>query len=64
MPTNDDLNQHNNHGEPVDAEHPGYETTDVNVNGVAVVLTSSEGEACLHASRHALRVERNDRHRT
>jgi len=27
------------HGVPVDAEHPGYETTDVNVRGVAVFLT-------------------------
>ena len=27
------------HGTPVDAEHPGYETTDVNVRGVAIFLT-------------------------
>ncbi|MGP8260743.1 MAG: hypothetical protein ACLQM6_12415 [Acidobacteriaceae bacterium] len=27
------------HGAPVDAEHPGYETTDVNVRGVAIFLT-------------------------
>ncbi len=27
------------HSAPVDAEHPGYETTDVNVRGVAVFLT-------------------------
>jgi hypothetical protein len=26
------------HGAPVDAEHPGYETTDVNVRGVAIFL--------------------------
>jgi hypothetical protein len=43
MPTNDDLNQHNNHGEPVDAEHPGYETTDINVHGVAVFLAGLFG---------------------
>jgi hypothetical protein len=28
------------HGAPVDAEHPGYETTDVNVRGVAIFLTA------------------------
>ena len=43
MPTNDDLNQYQNHGETVDAEHPGYETTDVNVNGVAVFLAGLFG---------------------
>jgi hypothetical protein len=42
MPTNDnDLNQHDH---PVrNAESPGYETTDVNVNGVAVFLAGLLG---------------------
>jgi hypothetical protein len=41
MPTNDDLNHE--HSTPVDAEHPGYETTDVNVNGIAVFLAGLFG---------------------
>jgi hypothetical protein len=42
MPTNDnDLNQHDQHVR--DAESPGYETTDVNVNGVAVFLAGLLG---------------------
>jgi hypothetical protein len=42
MPTNDnDLNQHDYHVR--DAESPGYETTDVNVNGVAVFLAGLLG---------------------
>jgi hypothetical protein len=41
MPTNDDLNHE--HSTPVDAEHPGYETTDVNVSGVAVFLAGLFG---------------------
>jgi hypothetical protein len=41
MPTNDDLKHE--HDTPVDAEHPGYETTDVNVSGVAVFLAGLFG---------------------
>ncbi len=41
MPTNDDLT--NEHSTPVDAEHPGYETTDVNVSGIAVFLAGLFG---------------------
>jgi hypothetical protein len=41
MPTNDDLNHE--HSTPVDADHPGYETTDVNVNGIAVFLAGLFG---------------------
>ena len=47
MPTNDhDLNQHNRtqHDLKVrDSESPGYETTDVNVNGVIVFLSALAG---------------------
>jgi hypothetical protein len=41
MPTNDDL--HLRQPEQVDADHPGYETSDVNVNGVAVFLAGLFG---------------------
>jgi hypothetical protein len=41
MPTNDDLKDR--HFEPADAEHPGYEVSDVNVNGVAVFLAGLFG---------------------
>ena len=42
MPTNDnELNQHDHHVR--DAESPGYETSDVNVNGVAVFLAGLLG---------------------
>ena len=42
MPTNDnDLNKHDHHVR--DAESPGYETSDVNVNGVAVFLAGLLG---------------------
>lgn len=42
MPTNEhDLNPHNPHGHTPDA--PGYETTDVNVNGVLVFLAGLSG---------------------
>jgi hypothetical protein len=41
MPTNDDLNHE--HSAPIDADHPGYETTDVNVSGVAVFLAGLFG---------------------
>ena len=41
MPTNDDLSHEPS--TPVDADHPGYETTDVNVNGVAVFLAGLFG---------------------
>src|ERR1700761_2507950 len=45
MPTNDhDLNKpaaHDSHA--VDADHPGYETTDVNVGGVSVFLAGLFG---------------------
>ena len=41
MPTNDDLNH--KHSPEVDAEHPGYETTDANVGGVAVFLAGLFG---------------------
>jgi hypothetical protein len=43
MPTNDhDLNPHA-HGAPADADAPGYETTDVNINGVVVFLCGLGG---------------------
>ena len=41
MPTNDDLNHQ--HSQVVDDEHPGYETTDANVGGVAVFLAGLFG---------------------
>jgi hypothetical protein len=42
MPTNDnELNQHDQHVR--DADSPGYETTDVNVNGVVVFLAGLLG---------------------
>lgn len=41
MPTNDDLTHE--HSTPVDADHPGYETTDVNVSGIAVFLAGLFG---------------------
>jgi hypothetical protein len=42
MPTNDnELNQHDQHVR--DADSPGYETTDVNVNGVVVFLAGLFG---------------------
>ncbi len=41
MPTNDDLNHE--HATAVDADHPGYETTDVNVSGIAVFLAGLFG---------------------
>jgi hypothetical protein len=42
MPTNDhDLNQHDPKAR--DSESPGYETTDVNVNGVVVFLSALAG---------------------
>ena len=31
------------HGPPFDAEHPGYETTDVRVGGIAVFLAGLFG---------------------
>lgn len=40
MPTNDDLTPHSS---PRDPEHPGYETTDANVGGVAVFLAGLFG---------------------
>jgi hypothetical protein len=45
MPTNDnDLNPHATHDPHVrDAESPGYETTDVNVNGIVVFLAGLAG---------------------
>lgn len=45
MPTNDhDLNQPDHHDpHVVDANSPGYETTDANVNGVAVFLAGLAG---------------------
>jgi hypothetical protein len=45
MPTNDnDLNQHGAHDPHVrDADHPGYEVTDVNAGGVAVFLAGLFG---------------------
>jgi hypothetical protein len=46
MPTNDELNHghaHHGHEQPIDAEHPGYELSDVNVNGVAVFLAGLFG---------------------
>ena len=47
MPTNDDLNHEHDPGTPVDAEHPGYETTDVNVSGVAVFLAGLFGSVLI-----------------
>ena len=41
MPTNDDLTPE--HDTPLDAEHPGYELTDVNVSGVSVFLAGLFG---------------------
>jgi hypothetical protein len=41
MPTNDDLTH--GHSQQIDAEQPGYETSDVNVNGVAVFLAGLFG---------------------
>jgi hypothetical protein len=41
MPTNDELKH--GHGQPLDDDHPGYEVTDVNVNGVAVFLAGLLG---------------------
>jgi hypothetical protein len=41
MPTNDDLTHR--HSPEIDADHPGYETSDVNVNGVAVFLAGLFG---------------------
>lgn len=41
MPTNHEPNHR--HEPPIDAEHPGYEVTDVNVNGVAVFLAGLFG---------------------
>ena len=40
MPTNDhDINQHDSHNpKERSSESPGYETTDVNINGVIVFL--------------------------
>jgi hypothetical protein len=38
---NDDLTHE--HSTPVDADHPGYETTDVNVSGIAVFLAGLFG---------------------
>ena len=35
---------------PVDAEHPGYETTDVNVRGVAVFLAASSAPSLSFSS--------------
>ena len=43
MPTNDELNQHAGHSEVPDSEHPGYETSDVNVSGVVVFLAGLMG---------------------
>jgi hypothetical protein len=49
MPTNDpDLNQPVTHDPtPRDADHPGYETTDVNVNGVSVFLAGLFGSVLI-----------------
>ncbi|HSY11800.1 MAG TPA: hypothetical protein VK976_06375, partial [Verrucomicrobiae bacterium] len=45
MPTNDhDLNQPGAHDSHVrDADHPGYEVTDVNASGIAVFLAGLLG---------------------
>src|SRR5260370_42668710 len=45
MPTNDhDLNQRGAHDSHVrDADHPGYEVTDVNAGGIAVFLAGLFG---------------------
>ena len=49
MPTNDhDLNQPGAHDSHVrDPEHPGYEVTDVNANGIAVFLAGLFGSVCV-----------------
>ena len=49
MPTNDnDLNQPGAHDPHVrDADHPGYEVTDVNAGGVAVFLAGLFGSVCV-----------------
>ncbi len=44
MPTNEhDLNQHAHDPHARDSEHPGYEVTDVNVNGIVVFLAGLFG---------------------
>jgi hypothetical protein len=49
MPTNDhDLNQPPTHDPHVrDDEHPGYEITDVNANGIVVFLAGLFGSVCV-----------------
>jgi hypothetical protein len=49
MPTNDhDLNHPAAHDSHVpDAEHPGYETTDVNTGGIVVFLAGLFGSVCV-----------------
>ncbi len=48
MPTNDDLNPQVKHDLHVrDSESPGYETTDVNANGVAVFLAGLFGSVII-----------------
>jgi hypothetical protein len=49
MPTNDnDLNQRPTHDPHVrDDEHPGYEITDVNANGIVVFLAGLFGSVCV-----------------
>ncbi len=49
MPTNDhDLNQPAAHDPHVrDPEHPGYEVTDVNANGIVVFLAGLFGSVCV-----------------
>ena len=49
MPTNDhDLNQNAAHDPHVrDSDHPGYEVTDVNANGIAVFLAGLFGSVCV-----------------
>ncbi len=49
MPTNDhDLNQPAAHDPGVrDSEHPGYEITDVNANGIVVFLAGLFGSVCV-----------------
>ena len=49
MPTNDhDLKQPGAHDSHVrDPEHPGYEVTDVNANGIAVFLAGLFGSVCV-----------------
>ena len=49
MPTNDhDLNQPAAHDSHVrDSEHPGYEVTDVNANGIAVFLAGLFGSVVI-----------------